>query len=88
MLQDYLSTKLCRSINKNIAKCGIHRAAARTPVLPCPDVIEWINQRVDHERRTIVNFKDKNLASYQATVLNKLYHLKESHVKVTPEWLK
>ena len=28
------------------------------------------------------------MASYQATVLNQLYHFKESHVKVTPEWLK
>ena len=27
------------------------------------------------------------MASYQAPVVNQLYHFKESHVKVTPEWL-
>ena len=51
-------------------------------------MIEWITQRVDHDSRTILNFEDKNVASYQATMLNQLYHFKEAHVKVTPEWLK
>ena len=51
-------------------------------------MIEWINQRVDHESRPIINFKDKNVASYQALVLNQLYHFKQSQVKVTPEWLR
>ena len=67
-LQDYLSTKLSKSIYKNIAKSRLHRAAARTPVLPWLDVIEWIAQRVYHESRTILNFEDKNVASYQAPV--------------------
>jgi hypothetical protein len=79
---------LSRSIYNNIAKSGLHWASARTPVLPCPDVIEWINQRVDHESRTILNFEDKKVANYQASVLNQLYHFKEAHVKVTSEWLK
>jgi hypothetical protein len=51
-------------------------------------VIEGITQRLDHERRKMINFEDKNVAIYKAPVLNKLYHLKESHVKVTLEWLK
>jgi hypothetical protein len=53
-----------------------------------PDVIEWITRRVDHERKKILNFEDKNVANYQALVLNQLYHFKEAHVKVFPEWLK
>ena len=28
------------------------------------------------------------MACYQTLVLNQLYHFKEVHVKVTPEWLK
>jgi hypothetical protein len=76
------------SIYKNIAKYGLHRAAARTPVLPCLNVIEWITWKVDHESRSILIFEDKNVASYQASMLNQLYHFKEAHVKVTPEWLK
>ena len=51
-------------------------------------MIEWITRRVDHESRAILNFEDKNVASYQASVLNHLYHFKEAQVKVTPEWLK
>ena len=47
-----------------------------------------ITRRVDHESRTILNCKDNNLASYQALVLNQLYHFKEAQVKVTSEWLK
>jgi hypothetical protein len=51
-------------------------------------VIKWISQRVDHERRQIINFEDKNVAIYQALLLNQLYHFNESQVKVTTEWLK
>ena len=51
-------------------------------------MIEWITRRVDHEKREIINFEDKSVASYQASVLNQLYYFKEAHVKVTLEWLK
>jgi hypothetical protein len=83
-----LSTKLRKIIYKNIAKSGLHREATKTPILPCLDVIGWINQRVDHEKRTILKFKDTNVASYPAPILNQLYHFKEVQVKVTSEWLK
>jgi hypothetical protein len=66
----------------------MHRAAAKTPVLPWSDVIEWMTQRIYHESRTNLNFKDKHVANYQALVLNHLHHFKESQVKVTLEWLK
>jgi hypothetical protein len=82
------STKLRKNIYKNISKSRLHREASRTLVLPCPDVIEWISRRVDHESKTIINFEDKNVSSYQALVLNLLYHFKEADVKVTLEWLK
>ena len=87
-IQDDLSIELSKSIYKNIAKSRLHREAAKAPILPCPDVIEWMTRRVDHESITIVNLEDNNVASYQAPVLNQMYHFKESHVKVTPEWLK
>ena len=70
MLQDYLSTNLSKGIDKNISKFGLYREAAKTLVLPCPYVIEWITSKIDHERRTIVNFEDKKLVSYQIPVLN------------------
>ena len=70
LLQDDPSTELSRSIYKNIAKSRLHRATARTPVLPCPDMIEWITRGLDHDSRTILNFKDKNVANYQASVLD------------------
>lgn len=51
-------------------------------------MIEWIKRRVDQENREILNFEDKNGDSYKASVPNQIYHFKEAHVKVTPEWLK
>jgi hypothetical protein len=36
LLEDDQSTELRNNIYKNIAKSGLHRAAAKTPVLPCP----------------------------------------------------
>ena len=77
-LQDDTSTKLSKGIYKNISKSRLHRAAARTSVLPCPDVIKWMTQRIDHETNTILNIKDKHVASYQPPKLNQLYHFKES----------
>lgn len=60
----------------------------KSMVLPCPDVIEWITRNIDHEHRSILNYEDKNVASYKASGFNQMYHLKEAHIKVTPEWLK
>ena len=51
-------------------------------------MIEWITLKVDLENRAIPNFEDKSVASYKALVFNQIYHFKESHIKVTPEWLK
>ena len=42
LLQDDLSTKLRKSIYMNISKSGLHWVAAKSPVLPCLDVIEWL----------------------------------------------
>ena len=78
MLQDEPSIELSKGTYKNISKSGLHRAASRTPILPCLDVIEWMTRRIDHESRIILNFEDKNVASYQALVLNRLYHFKEA----------
>ena len=39
-LQDDPSTELSKGIYKNIAKSRLHWAVAKTPILPCPDVIK------------------------------------------------
>ena len=80
LLKDDMSMKLSKGIYNNITTFGLHRAVAKTIVLPCPNVIEWMTQRID--------FDDKHVASYQSPVLNQLYHFKEAWVKVTQEWLK
>ena len=72
------SIELSKAIYKNNSKSRLHRAASKTPVLLCPDVIEWINRRVDHESRTIINFNDKHVAIYESPILNQLYHFKEA----------
>ena len=76
-----------KEIFKNISRSRLHQETDKTQVLPSPYVIEWITQRIDHERRTIVNFEGKHVASYQALVLDQMYHFKEAQVRVTPEWL-
>lgn len=88
MLQYNPSTKLSKGIYKNISKFGLHRVVSRTLVLPCPDVIEWMTWRIDHESRTILNFEDKHVSNYQSPLMYYLYHFKEAQVKVTLEWLK
>ena len=88
LLHDDISTELSKEKYKNIIKFGLHRAIVKTPVLPCLDVIEWITRKVDHENRAILNYEDKSVASYKASVLNQIYHFREAHIKVTLEWMK
>lgn len=87
LLQYDPSIEFSKGIYKNISKFGLHRAVAKTQVLPFPDEIKWMTQRIDHEIRTILNFKEKHVASYQAPILDLLYHFKEAQDKVTPKWL-
>ena len=49
LLQDYVSTKLSKEVYRNTIKFGLHRVVVKTPVLPCPDVIEWITRKIDHQ---------------------------------------
>ena len=60
----------------------------KTPILPCPDVIEWITRKIDHEHRSILNFEGKIVASYKPSMINQMYQLKEAIIKISPEWLK
>ena len=82
-LQDDPSMELSKGIYKNISKSGLHWEATKTLVLSCSDVIEWIIQRIYHESRVILNFKDEHVSNYQAPILNQLYHFKQAQVKVT-----
>ena len=70
LLRDDISTELSKEIYKNIIKSGLHRAVGKTLVLPCLDLIEWITQKVYHENRSIINSKDKSVASYKASIFN------------------
>ena len=88
LLQDDVSIELSKEVYKNIIKYGLHWAAIKTPILPCPDVTKWITQKIDHESRSILNFENKSVDSYKASVFNQIYHLKKAHIKLTSEWLK
>ena len=72
------STKLSKRIYWNISKSGIYKARAKPHILPCLDVIEWLTRKVDHESKILLAFEGKHVASYQAPVLNQMYHFKES----------
>ena len=88
LLQDDVSTELSKKVYKNIIKSRLHRVVVKTLVLPCLDVIEWITRKIDHEHRSILNYENKSVASYKYLVFKQMYHLKESHIKVTLEWLR
>ena len=88
LLQDDVSTELSKEVYKNIIKYELHRATVKTLVLPCSDVIEWIMRKIDHQHRSILNYEGKIVDSYKDSVFNKIYHLKETYIKVTLEWLK
>ena len=79
-----MSTELTKEVYKNTIKSGLHRAAVKTLVLPCLGIIEWITRNIYHEHRSILNYEDKSVASYKASVFNQMYHLKEAHIKMTP----
>ena len=49
LLQDDVSTELSKQAYKFIIKFGLHRATVKTLALPCPNVIEWITRKIDHE---------------------------------------
>ena len=70
LLQNDVSTKFRKEVYKNIIKSGLHREVVKTLVLPCLDVIEWITWKIDHENRSILNFENKSVASYKASVFN------------------
>jgi hypothetical protein len=88
LLQNDASTELSKEVYKNIIKSGLHRATVKTPILSCPDVIEWITRKIDHQHRSILNAKGKAMANYKPSLINQIYHLKEAAIKISPDWLK
>ena len=88
LVQNDASTELSKEIYKNIIKSGLQRATVKTPILSCPDVIEWITRKIDHQHRSILNVEGKTVANYKPSMINQIYHLKEATVKISPDWLK
>ena len=76
LLQDDVSIKLSKEVYRNIIKSGLQRVAVNTLVLPCPDVIEWITKKIDHQHRSILNYEGKSVADYKSSVFNQMYHIK------------
>ena len=47
-----------------------------------------MTRNIDHEHRSILNYEDKSVAIYKASIFNQMYDLKEAHIKVAPKWLR
>ena len=88
LLQNDASTELSKEIYMNVIKSRLHRATVKTLVLSCPDVIEWIKRKIDHQHRSILNAKGKDVANYKPSMINQIYHLKEATIKISLDWLK
>ena len=65
----------------------MHRATMKTPILPCPVMIEWITRKVDHQHRSILNFEGKVVSSYEPSMIIQMYHIKEAIIKISPKCL-
>ena len=76
LLQDDQSIDLRKGIYNIISRSILYQAVDKPPILACPDVIEWMTQRIDHVSRTILNFEVKHVGSYQDPMLNQMYHFK------------
>ena len=88
LLQDDASTEISKEIYQNIVKSRLHRAVVKTPILSCLDGIEWITRKINHQNRSILNFEGTVVAHYNPSMINQIYHLKESNIKISPEWLR
>jgi hypothetical protein len=55
----------------NIRAAHLHIVGARTAVLPCSEIIEWILNHADTDARTIVNDQGRTIASFQPVDLEK-----------------
>ena len=88
LLQNASNTELSKEIYKNIIKSGLHRATMNTLVLPCPNVIEWITRKINHQHQSILNIEGKVVANYKPSMISQMYQLKEATIKVSPKWLK
>ena len=71
LLQNDANTELSKDIYKNIIKSGQHKATIKTPILPCPDVVEWITRKINHQHRSILNIEGKVVASYKPSMITK-----------------
>ena len=60
----------------------------KTPILPCPDAIEWITRRIDHQHGSLLNVEENVVANYKPSMINQMYHRKEATIKISPKWLK
>ena len=49
LLYDDGSTELSKEVYQNIIKSALHKAIVKTLMPPCPDVIEWIKRKIDHQ---------------------------------------
>ena len=88
LLQNDANIELSKEIYKNIIKSRLHRAIVKTPILPCPDVVEWITRKIGHQHRSTLDGEGKVVANYKPSMINQIYHLKQATIKVSPEWLK
>lgn len=65
LLQDDPCKELRKDIYRNISKSELYRVAAKPLILLCLNVIEGMTRKVDNSNRNILNFKGKQVASYQ-----------------------
>ena len=87
LFQDDPILEMSKELYRNISKSGLYRVVSKPFILPCLDVIKWLTRKVNHQRRTILNFGGNHVVGYQPSMLHQMYHFKEPRIKVTQEWL-
>ena len=64
------------------------RVATRPELFPCSEVIGWILPRADVTTMILTNVDKQGYAAYSPGYISLYYHLSETYVYLTEDWLK
>ena len=76
------------TIYANIEKYALMKIATKPELFPCSEVIGWILPRVDMTTMILANTAKQGYAAYSPSYVSLAYHLLESRVYLTEDWLK
>jgi hypothetical protein len=72
---------------QNIKRSSLYLVAAKTPIFPCVDILEWIIHHVDAEKFLLNNKDGECIGVFLPTEVSMYYKLKEVEVRLNKYFL-